>query len=192
MRSRSALTALALSLTAITLIGDASPATAAVHPPAALLDAGSAHLLGLVNRERAAAGLRPLVLRDDISNIARAHSLDMAARRDIWHNDAYFTRGTRTRLAAKGLGENVAVNGTLEDAHRRLMASPPHRANILNATFDGIGIAVATDGVSLYITENFVRSGTKVAGRSRTGRVSRPQVRRPPHRHARPARAARR
>lgn len=37
------------------------------------------------------------------------------------------------------------MNATIEDAHRRVMASPGHRANILRAGFDAVGMAVARD-----------------------------------------------
>ncbi len=119
----------------------------------------ASRLLQLVNRDRAAAGLAPLEGRSGITSIAAGHSQAMARQRTIWHNNAYFTAGTREALRARALGENVALNGSVDDAHRRLMASPGHRANILNASFDAVGISVVHDerGV-FYVTQNFVDS----------------------------------
>ena len=121
-------------------------------------------LLQLVNQERAAAGLAPLMSRPEIADWSVRHSMAMADRRDIWHNDAYFASSTRKALGAVALGENVAMNGSLEDAHRRLMESPGHRANILNGRFDlaGIGVVHDEDG-GLYITQSFVDSAAQKA-----------------------------
>jgi uncharacterized protein YkwD len=37
------------------------------------------------------------------------------------------------------------------------MASPPHRANILGERFTNVGVGVATDGESYWITQIFIR-----------------------------------
>jgi hypothetical protein len=118
---------------------------------------GVAQLLVLANVERAAAGLPPLALRDDVTAIAAEQSRRMAQAGDISHNDAYFTAEVRQRLAAKTLGENVAMNPSIDDAHRRLMNSPGHRANLMNAKFTvvGMGVARTVDGMA-YVTQDFV------------------------------------
>lgn len=110
----------------------------------------------LVNQERAAAGLRVLAASPRLASIAAGHSMAMAERRSISHNDAYMAAANRRALGATALGENVAMNGTTDDAHRRLMASPGHRANILRPGFDAVGIAVVRDETGmLYVTQNF-------------------------------------
>ena len=157
-------------------------------------------LLQLVNQERAAAGLVTLASRPEIAAFSTRHSTAMAGRRTIWHSDSYFTAATRHQLGAQALGENVALNGSLEDAHRRLMASPGHRANILNGRFDAVGISVVHDeSGTLYVTESFVDSAgsasvapakakatAKKASRSRlrkvSARASRSSARRAPAR----------
>jgi uncharacterized protein YkwD len=119
--------------------------------------AAGARLVELANRDRAGAGLAPLAVRGDVEEVARAHSADMAAAGSIWHNDAYFSTANRERLGAAGLGENVARNGSVDDAHRRLMASPAHRANLLDARFTVVGMAaVRTETGSYFVTQNFV------------------------------------
>ncbi len=120
----------------------------------------------LVNSERAGHGLGSLSVRGDVVGIAHPHSKDMAAKRTIWHNDAYFTESTRTHLRSAARGENVALNSTVEDAHRRLMNSPPHRANILNGGFTQAGFSVVQDEAgTLYVTQNFMtpEGGSKAA-----------------------------
>lgn len=131
-----------------------------VQPPAALppdTDAAEARLLQLINDDRRANGLVPMSARGDVEEIATGHSGEMAAAKDIWHNDAFFAASTKRRLRAARVGENVALNRTADDAHRKLMASPQHRANILDPGYSVVGIAVAADEDGrLYITEDFV------------------------------------
>jgi hypothetical protein len=117
-----------------------------------------ARILALMNGERAAHGLPAFALRDDISALSAPHSQAMAEKGDIWHNDGYFTPAVKQRLGARLLGENVARNTDIDDAHRRLMNSPGHRANILDARFTFVGLAVYDDGWgNLYVTQSFVQ-----------------------------------
>jgi hypothetical protein len=114
-------------------------------------------LLELMNGERTAHGLPLLTARGDVAGIAGAHSQAMAEANDIWHNDAYFTAETKTALGAATTGENVAMNADVDDAHRRLMNSPEHRANILNGAFTVVGVAVTRQGDGTYfVTEDFL------------------------------------
>ena len=156
----------------------AAPAPAAPAPGAgtkAAVPAAADRIAQLVNQERAAAGLGALTPHSRAASIAAGHTMAMADRGDIWHNAAYFTAATRSALGAKALGENVAMNGSLEDAHKRLMASPGHRANILNGAFDAVGIAVVRDaGGTLYITQDFVDSSGAPAAAPRPAPAVKP------------------
>lgn len=117
------------------------------HEPAA-----AARLLELINRDRAANGAAPLVARGDVLAVAVEHSKAMLAKRTIYHNDAYFTSASHTRLGARLLAENVAFNSSVDDTHTRLMNSPGHRTNILDKRLSVIGIGVVTDGLGVYYT----------------------------------------
>ena len=154
--------------------------TPAPAPPGTISEvpAAGARILELVNQERAAARMGGLEPRAEIASFATRQSLAMAGRRDIWHNNGYFTASTRRALGARALGENVALNGSVEDSHRRLMASPGHRANILNPRFDAVGISVVHDehGV-FYVTENFVDSQATANSARAKGKVSRSKAR---------------
>ena len=135
------------------------PTTTTTRPkPAPDTAAAARRLLVLVNQERKARGLGALARRGDVDAIAVGHSKNMEARRELWHNDAYFTKATKDRLGAKSVGENVAMNGSVEDMHRRLMNSPRHRDNILDGRFEviGIGVAASSDGL-LFATEDFAQ-----------------------------------
>lgn len=110
----------------------------------------------LVNRERARDGENPLRSDGDLRDAAQHHSEDMLARSYFDHNSP----GGETlldRLHASGyiyssrigyvVGENIAW-GTLSLATPKAiveawMASPGHRANILDASYHETGIGVA-------------------------------------------------
>ncbi|HEY0712729.1 MAG TPA: CAP domain-containing protein, partial [Polyangia bacterium] len=119
-------------------------------------------LTALINQARLAAGLKPLLWDNRLAAIARAHSRDMVTNNFIAHVSP--TTGdvsARVKRAGLNLGlilENVGQEGGVEKAHRGFMASPAHRANILNkkATRIGIGIVIkAGGGAPLYVTELF-------------------------------------
>jgi hypothetical protein len=156
-------------------------AAALVLPRASAADApdptaAANRLFALVNGERAAAGLPALVRRAEVDAIATSHSTAMAARGDIYHNDLYFSAATHQALGASYLGENVAMNRSIEDMHRRLMLSPHHRDNILDRRFTQIGVAVAAapDGV-LYATEDFVQPKAAAAPKPAAKAVLKPK-----------------
>jgi uncharacterized protein YkwD len=128
--------------------------TTSTTVPTAL--AAATRLLDLANQERARTGLAPLVARADVTEIAQAWSGELARRGKLAHNDEYFTAATRKRLGAKVLGENVAYAGDTEAAHRALMNSSGHRANILDRRFSVVGVgAVVLDG-RWWFTQDFV------------------------------------
>jgi hypothetical protein len=59
-------------------------------------------------------------------------------------------------------GENIALSWSAESAHHVLMASPAHRAAILDGEFTHVGIGVvtvtsSTDEPRLYVTQVFAR-----------------------------------
>jgi uncharacterized protein YkwD len=119
-----------------------------------------AQMLELVNRERAAAGLPPLVFDQELLPVARAHSADMFARGYFSHNTPE-GRDPFDRIRASGVpfrtaGENLALAPTLPIAHNGLMNSPGHRANILRPEFGRVGIGIMDGGMrGLMVTQNF-------------------------------------
>ena len=121
-------------------------------------------ILVLMNNERRSRALPQFSQRGDVSAISRNHSQAMAAAGTIWHNDAYFSASNKKALDAALLGENVARNVDIDDAHRRLMASPGHRANLLDGRFTVVGLGVYRSSTgSLYVTQNFVQPVTRAA-----------------------------
>ena len=110
----------------------------------------------LINRERARNGEAPLRPDEHLRSAAQHHSDDMLAR-EYFDHEAPGGETLLDRLHASGylyssrigyvVGENIAW-GTLSLATPQAiveawMASPGHRANILDASFHDTGIGVA-------------------------------------------------
>jgi len=120
---------------------------------------GEQQLLQLVNQERTKRGIPGLKLDDRLTEAARQHSILLSRNRQLSHQFTGEPNLPR-RLAATGLrfgadAENVAFDQTIDNAHAGLMLSPGHRANILNADYNAIGIGVVRQGDLVYITEDF-------------------------------------
>lgn len=115
-------------------------------------------ILQLVNKERAAAGLRSLALNSRLSAAAQAHSDEMARTGLYAHTDPDGSSpGDRIQRAGYGWSmwaENIHHRqGSPEDIMADWMKSPGHRANILNPNLREIGIGVDADGT--YWTQDF-------------------------------------
>ncbi|MFT2009944.1 CvpA family protein [Pontibacter sp. 13R65] len=119
-----------------------------------------AEMLELLNKERLAQGLQPLVADTSLREVARRHSADMFSRGYFSHHspegqDA-FDRIRQANISFRIAGENLALAPTLPIAHEGLMNSPGHRANILQRRFGRVGIGVLEGGSRrLMITQNF-------------------------------------
>jgi uncharacterized protein YkwD/uncharacterized membrane protein required for colicin V production len=119
-----------------------------------------AEMLRLVNRERTSRGLEPLTLNTGARAVARDYSRQMLADGLFSHTDKA-GRSPFDRLKAGGVqygiaGENLALAPTLRQAHKGLMDSPGHRANILRSTYRSIGIGIIDAGRhGLMVTQNF-------------------------------------
>jgi hypothetical protein len=116
-------------------------------------------IVRLVNRERQAVGLATLVIDEGLQDAARKHSVRMAAAGMIDHQFAGEPK-LSLRLSAlrfDACGENVAVASGAARAHDALMHSPHHRANILDAQFNAIGIGVVRTAKEIFVTQDFAR-----------------------------------
>ena len=148
----------------------ASPAAAASGPRAFLAGCPGASLrpdrtnagavrvavLCLVNRERAARGERPLVPDPQLTASAQAHTDSMASQ-DYFEHVGPRGETPLMRMRATGymsrahvayeVGENIGWGTLWEGTPRAVvaawMASPPHRANILDARFHDTGVGVS-------------------------------------------------
>ena len=117
-------------------------------------------MLVLVNNERKKQGLGLLKADPEIAVVARKHSGDMFLRGYFSHYTPEgvdpFGRMKKDKVRFLTAGENLALAQTLAIAHKELMESPGHRANILNPSFGRLGIGILDGGIyGLMITQNF-------------------------------------
>ncbi|MHB8216941.1 MAG: CAP domain-containing protein [Candidatus Sulfotelmatobacter sp.] len=117
-------------------------------------------LLNLANQARAQAGLHSLTLDAGLCQAARAHAQEMVAAHQLSHRfDGELPLPQRLADTTKALldeeGENVALDSDAASGHRHLMLSPPHRANLLSASYNVIGLGAIRSGGRLYIVQDF-------------------------------------
>ena len=113
-----------------------------------------------LNHERASHGLTLLQWDEHAAGAARAHAELMSENGKLSHQFA----GEATlpeRLGATGArftvsAENVAQTEFVEDVHPSLMASPGHRANILSASYNAVGIGVVEKQGRIYVAQDFI------------------------------------
>lgn len=144
--------ALVVLLAAVFLVPVGAPAEAGAAVPPPIRE-----LLSRLNGERAERGLRPVALRDDLTKIAGDHSTALSREGALRHNDDYFTASTKHRLGARAVGENVAYAGSIAEAHAELMASPEHRAIILDPRWTVVGLGAVDDGSLWWVTQDFLQ-----------------------------------
>ena len=116
-------------------------------------------ILRWINQSRAQAGVAPLALDDALNLAAQAHAQQMLQRGELSHQ--YPGEPDLTlRLAQSGAhfnhaGENVALDFSLQHAHQSLMTSDEHRRNLLDSSFNAVGIAVVWSRCQMYLVQDF-------------------------------------
>jgi len=121
-------------------------------------------VIKLVNESRREEGLDPVLESPVLDRIAQNKAQDMAEKRYFSHNSPtgtspwfWFEKGNYNYEYA---GENLAMN--YEDAseqHQAWMRSQTHRKNILNESFQDVGVAIVpvkvADGQGLLTVQEF-------------------------------------
>jgi len=107
-------------------------------------------MLRMINEERALEGLPELVIDETLRDVARQYSVDMLQRGCMGHIDPEgntpFDRMRKGGVTFTNAGENLALAQTVSIAHKGLMDSPGHRANILSPHYSRVGIGAARSG----------------------------------------------
>jgi len=112
-------------------------------------------MVELVNGERTFNAMGSLTVHPDLVAAARKHAQAMADRGTIFHSADLASIGVTGWTL---LGENVAMAPTVESAHKALMNSASHRANILEDSFTHIGIGIVEAKGTLWIVQMFMAS----------------------------------
>jgi uncharacterized protein YkwD len=120
-----------------------------------------------INEARTQAGLAPLVVHVVLAG--QAHSWSQKLREssgprlggdcELSHNTAL---STEVRLSWIKLGENVGCSsGDANMIHNAFMNSPEHRKNIMDPTFDSLGIGIVMSESTMFVTEVFMQTRAK-------------------------------
>ena len=109
-----------------------------------------------LNQVRASVGLPPLTVNSELTVLTRQHSQVMADAGSIFHADPI--SGGFTGSWQK-MGENVGVGANVQVLIDAFVASPGHYANIVDPSFDEVGVGVVWKDSALYTTHRFVQSG---------------------------------
>ncbi|MCC6237855.1 MAG: hypothetical protein IT299_09815 [Dehalococcoidia bacterium] len=141
----------------------AASALSVAAPPAAapVLTDRERGLLEAMNARRAAAGLATLEPVSALTSASRSRSSDMLANNYFAHTSptgqTWYSLLSSAGVGYSAGGENLAkVSGSVTvavtQAIEALMASPTHRANILNPAFRKVGVGAAgqADQVTIF------------------------------------------
>ncbi|MFF8847018.1 CAP domain-containing protein [Streptomyces sp. NPDC015127] len=137
---------------------ESRPSAPSTAPTSGASSAESA-VLGLVNEERANVGCAPVKMSAALSDLARAHSKDMAVRGFFDHTnpdgETPWDRADKagvSNLGAENIARGQADAGAVMNAW---MQSEGHRANMLNCDFTTMGVGVYMGDGGPWWTQNF-------------------------------------
>ena len=127
-------------------------------------------MLNFVNTERKKRGRSDLCFNNKLVLAAQSHNNDMIQKDYFSHSGAdgssLGTRVNRVNYSWRRVGENIAINSSVQRAHTSLMNSPGHKKNILDGDYDQIGLGLATQTSGkwkgfLYVTQVFGTSNSE-------------------------------
>ena len=131
-------------------------------PAAGATPAEDARLLALLNSVRSEAGLPPVIADASLASVASGWAASMASAGALSHNGSL----TSSLTGWSKLGENVGRGATIEVVHGILVASPAHRAVMVDPAFTrvGFGVVHAADG-RVYVVADFMQPASAAAPR---------------------------
>jgi len=146
----------------LTAIGIAAPADADKKDASKVtLTADEQTILDLTNKARAEEKLSPLKMNAILTEVARAHSKNMAKKSELNHELDGKKPADRVKAAGYNwywVGENIAYGeGTpIDEIFKTWMDSQHHKENILRKEFTEIGIGIAkNEKGEAYYTQVF-------------------------------------
>ncbi len=117
-------------------------------------------LLKLINQNRDAAGIPLLRMDESLREAALAHAERMVSNQRLDHQfsgePSLLERVAQASdLKTDRAGENIVSSKCASTAHDALMRSAPHRANILDRSFNVAGVAAIWSKGRLYVVQVF-------------------------------------
>ena len=131
--------------------------------------------VGVVNAQRAGAGLPPVVEDGGLAGLAQRQAVQMATTGNLAHSGNLGGAVGTVLPSYTGAAENVGQGASVASVSNLFMGSPTHRSAILgNYDTAGVGVARSSDG-RVWVAQVFARTG----GRVLSNTVSRPAAPRP-------------
>lgn len=129
-----------------------APAPAPTPSPAQpSIGAEEQQMLDLINAERAKAGAAPLKADTKLMEVAKLKADDMVKNNYFSHTSptygSPFDMMKKFGITYNSAAENIAGNSSVTAAHNALMQSEGHRTNILNPSYNYIGIGICPSPV---------------------------------------------
>lgn len=111
-----------------------------------------------LNGDRTANGRRALMPQEQAQAKAQAWANKLAREGTLYHSN--LSDGISVRWC--NLGENVGYGARVANVEAAYMASPGHRANILNTAWNGVGVGYAPGKVNgvwvTFTVQVFIRT----------------------------------
>jgi uncharacterized protein YkwD len=156
-----ALMAASVALLATVALSSCTPLPAPAPSPVPVASGGlngeEARFVELLNAERARAGLAPVTVSQGAVDIARGWAAEMSRLGYLVHNPNLASQVSASVSAAwAGIGENVGMGSDADQIHGLFMGSSSHRATMLRPAYDIVGVGVARNGATLWVSLVFV------------------------------------
>jgi uncharacterized protein YkwD len=157
---------LAALLAGLVLLGAVATTAGVASAGTPAQDEGS--FLTLINQARTGAGLSALVSDSKLAPTSRSWSQTMANRNALSHDPNLAAVATQVEPSWRSVGENVGVGYDVQSLHNAFMSSAGHRANVMAARYNRVGIGVVHSGGKLWVTVRFLE-GPAIAGSTGLG-----------------------
>ena len=148
-----------IRLAALVMVGASALLTAQAQTGASAVDQ---QLFAGVNRVRKAQALPGLKWNEALAAAARRHAELMAQHGSAEHGYAgepgLASRVTKAGVRWVSVAENVIQGTSAEDIQAGFLKSANHRANMLDAEMDSIGVGVVERGGQLFAVEDFSKA----------------------------------
>ena len=152
---------LALSMSGCGSVSPTAPHASDSWPGGAEVESRSFQLL---NQARSQNGVSPLRLDAELSAIARKHSEHMRDEGFFGHVDPeghnFVFRVQSAGVSFAAVAENIARTtdsaAPADLAHRLFLRNEAHRENMLNPIFTEVGVGVAIQGHTYWITQLYL------------------------------------
>ncbi len=110
-----------------------------------------ARSIQLTNQYRAAHGVHPVLNNATLQAKAQNWADVLASQGRLVHSNLASGAGSGWRA----LGENLAVAGSIDEAHRLFLNSSSHRRTLVSSRYNQVGVGVAQRGGMYYVVQVF-------------------------------------